>query len=104
MSFRRYELTLPTRYNDGTPVEPEKFLLVRRELAARFGALTFHPQPMEGEWTHEGLRYTDINVRIEVVVEDTDENTRFFSALKQTLKQRFRQLDIWILSSEVRIT
>ena len=25
MSFRRYEILLPTRYNDGTPVEPEEF-------------------------------------------------------------------------------
>jgi len=31
MSFRRYEILLPTRYNDGTPVEPEKFLLVNTE-------------------------------------------------------------------------
>ncbi len=29
MSFRRYEITLPTRYNDGRPVEPEQFLKTR---------------------------------------------------------------------------
>ena len=28
------------RYNDGRAVEPEKFLVTRREIAARFGALT----------------------------------------------------------------
>ena len=43
MSFRRYEIPLPTRYNDGKPVEPEQFLKTRREIAARFGALTFLP-------------------------------------------------------------
>src|SRR5258706_8976073 len=32
MSFRRYEITLPTRYNDGQPVEPAKHLMTRREI------------------------------------------------------------------------
>ena len=35
MSFRRYEILLPTRYNDGAPVEAEKFDLVIEELSDR---------------------------------------------------------------------
>jgi hypothetical protein len=61
MSLRRYEITLPTRYNDGTPIEPEKYLVTRREIAARLGALSFLPQPVHGEWTHNriwGQAYT----------------------------------------------
>ena len=46
----------------------------------------------------------DINLRVDVVVEDTPENSEFFAQLKQKLKERFRQIDIWIVSSEVRIT
>lgn len=103
MSFRRYEITLPTRYNDGLPVEPEKFLLTRREIAARFGALTFVPEPVHGEWSHQGARYEDVNIRIIVDVDDTPENAQFFRRLKQTLKDRFRQIDIWIVSYEIRI-
>jgi len=103
MSFRRYEITLPTRYNDGRPVEPEKYLTTRREIAARFGALTFLPQPVHGEWTHQQMRYEDTNLRIVVDVHDTPENTEFFAKLKQTLKQRFQQVDIWIVSYEIRI-
>jgi hypothetical protein len=104
MSFRRYEITLPTRYNDGRPIEPEKFLISRREIAARFGALTFVPQPVHGEWSHQGVRYEDVNIRIVVDVEDSPENTEFFHRLKQTLKERFQQIDIWIVSYEIRIT
>jgi hypothetical protein len=103
MSYRRYEITLPTRYNDGRPIEPEKYLVTRREIAARFGALTVLPQPVLGEWTHEQVRYEDVNLRILVDVEDTSENAEFFSQLKQRLKSRFQQLDIWIISYEVRI-
>src|SRR6266403_866019 len=98
MSFRRYEITLPTRYNDGRPIEPEKYLITRREIAARFGALTFLPQPVHGEWTHQQVRYEDINVRIIADVEDTPESTEFFKQLKQTLRKRFEQLEIWIVS------
>ena len=103
MSFRRYEITLPTRYNDGSPVEPEKYLITRREIAARFGALTFLPQPILGEWSHQEIRYEDINIRIVVDVEDTPQNSEFFATFKQVLKERFRQLDIWIVSHEIRI-
>jgi len=103
MSFRRYEITLPTRYNDGSPVEPEKYLMTRRDIAARFGALTFLPQPIHGEWTHQDMRYEDANIRIIVDVDDTPQNTQFFAEFKQVLKQRFRQLEIWIVSYEIRI-
>ena|SRR6267154_1336680 len=103
MSFRRYEITLPTRYNDGSPVEPEKYLITRRDIAARFGALTFLPQPIHGEWTHQEVRYEDTNIRIIVDVEDTPQNSEFFVRFKQVLKERFRQLDIWIVSHEIRI-
>lgn len=103
MSFRRYEITLPTRFNDGTPIEPEKYLITRREIAARFGALTFLPQPIHGEWTHEQARYEDVNLRIVVDVEDTPENSEFFARLKQTLRERFQQIEIWIVSYEIRI-
>ena len=90
MSFRRYEITLPTRYNDGRPIEPEKYLLTRREIAARFGALTFLPHPVHDEWTHQQVHYDEMNMRIVADVEDT-------------LKQRFQQLEIWIVSYEIRI-
>lgn len=103
MSFRRYEITLPIRYNDGTAVEPEKILITRREMAARFGVLTFLPQPIHGEWMHQEARYEDVNLRIVVDVEDTPENAEFFVQLKQTLKERFRQIEIWIVSYEIRI-
>jgi hypothetical protein len=103
MSFRRYEITLPTQYNDGRPIEAEKYLVTRREIAARFGALTFRPQPIHGEWTHQQTRYEDANLQIVIDVEDSPENTEFFTQLKQTLKQRFEQLEIWIVSYEIRI-
>jgi hypothetical protein len=33
--FERYEILLPLKYNDGTPVELEKFQATRRELVGQ---------------------------------------------------------------------
>ena len=55
-------------------------------------------------WTHQGVRFEEHNLRVYVDVEDTPENAEFFVRLKQALKERFRQIDIWIVSFEIRIT
>jgi hypothetical protein len=86
MSFRRYEIILPTRYNDGRAVEEEHYLWVGEQLADRFGAFTFEPQPLRGVWIHGGVRYEENNLRVFVDVEASDENDVFF----QTFKEAFR--------------
>lgn len=96
MSFRRYEIILPIRYNDGMPVEAGKFLLTNRELVARFGAASFLPQALQGIWTHQGQWFEENNVRLFVDVEDTPEHAAFFDDFKTKLKERFKQIDIWI--------
>ena len=104
MSFRRYEIILPKRYNDGSEIEPEKFLLTSRELTQRFGAVSFLPETFRGIWLREGREYQDENVRVFVDVEDTEENQSFFAEYKARLMERFKQLDLWIVSFEIRIT
>jgi hypothetical protein len=51
-----------------------------------------------GIWEHEGEIYRDNNTRLVLDVEDSPENRVFFTALKESLKKRFEQLDIWITS------
>ena len=104
MSFRRYEIILPLRYNDGSPVEPEKFLRTHRELADRFGAVSFLPEALRGIWIHQGQEFAEDNVRLFVEVEDTPANAEFFRRWKEVGKERFRQIDLWIASYEIRIT
>ena len=103
MSFRRYEILLPTRYNDGSRVADEAFLETNNDLARQFGAVSFFPETLRGIWIHEGKRYEDENVRLFVDVEDTPENAAFFREFKTKLKQRFQQIDIWLVSYEIRI-
>lgn len=83
MSFRRYEVILPTRYNDGTPVERQKYLETNWDLARQFGAVSFVPQFLRGIWLHEGRWHDEQNVRLFVDVEDTPENAEFFHRWKE---------------------
>jgi hypothetical protein len=103
MSRRRYEILLPTRYNDGGPVEPERFFETQEELVAAFGALTTSPELFRGTWTHEGQRFEDEHFRMVVDIEATPENRAFLARFKERLKERFRQIDIWIVSYEIEV-
>ncbi len=103
MSFRRYEILLPIRYNDGSEVEPRQFWETAKELVERFGALTCSREPVRGIWTHQGRSFEDDNVRLYVDVEDTPENAAFFASYKSKLKRRFRQVDIWLVSFQIEI-
>jgi len=102
-SRRRYEILLPIRYNDGTPVEPNRFFQTQEELVAAFGALTTSPELLRGVWMHEGQRFEDEHLRVVVDVEATPENRAFFARFKEQLKSRFRQIDIWVVSYEIEV-
>ena len=103
MSRRRYEILLPIQYNDGALVEPEKFFQTQEELIAAFGALTTSPELLHGVWVYEGQRFEDEHLRLVLDVEMTAETRELFRNLKERLKVRFRQFDIWIVSFEIEV-
>jgi hypothetical protein len=103
MLKRRYEILLPLRHNDGRPVSDDKLNQTREELVEQFDGISVQPQSILGIWIHEGTRYEDTSVRLTVDVDDTPENREFFAGLKQTLLQRFEQIDMYIASYPVDI-
>ena len=80
MPFERYEILLPLNYNDGTPLEPEKFQETRRELVEQFGALTMDAPTIAGLWTSSGPEYRDELLRFVV---DTEACCSFSPAIPQ---------------------
>ena len=103
MPFERYEILLPLKYNDGTPVEPEKFQTTRRELVERFSALTMDAPPIVGLWMPGGREYQDELIRFVVDAEVSADTDEFFRTFKEQLKDRFQQIDIWITASPIRV-
>jgi hypothetical protein len=89
-AFRRYEILLPLRHNDGSLVPDEIFGEALLELRQRFGY-----------WQQEGQLCRDERTRVFVDVADTPENSQFFLEFKERLKTQFRQIDIWMTTHPI---
>lgn len=99
----RFEILLPLFYNDGRPVEKEKFLTADDELVQQFGATSTDVVVVRGNWVYQGTRYSDQLVRVRLDVEDTPENWTAMRQMKDALKARFDQIDIWISAHRIEI-
>jgi hypothetical protein len=102
-SFRRYELLIPLKFNDGTDVPETAVAETLLQLRQRFGAVSSETQVIRGHWEFQGQIYRDDLFRLFVDVADTEENRRFFIDLKETLKERFKQIDIWLTSHPIEV-
>jgi hypothetical protein len=101
--FRRCELLLPTSFNDGAQVPDNLIGETVLEIRRQFGAVSSETQSIEGNWEHEGRVYRDLSVRLFVDVPDTPENQQFFIELKERLKERFQQIDIWMTTYPLEV-
>jgi hypothetical protein len=101
--LRRFEILLPLKFNDGTPVPAELVGDVYVEIRNRFGACSWETQTIRGSWVHEGQAYFDDLVRVFADVGDVPENIQFFAELKERLKARFQQLDIWVTTHVIDV-
>ncbi len=97
------EITIlpPLTYNDGTPIEQVHFLKTRKEHTARFGGCTALV-PTEGFWVNQEKEYRDINSGFYIIAPKTEETFDFLKEYKETLKERFRQVDIMITWQDIK--
>jgi hypothetical protein len=100
-ALRRYEILVPLRFNDGSPVPDELLVQSFTELRARFGAASWETQTVRGAWESEGAVYEDNLARFFVDVPDLPGHREFFRGFKETLKARFQQIEIWITSHPI---
>ena len=101
--LRRFEVLLPLRFNDGTPVPDAAVADTLLELEERFGAVSCETQPIRGQWRHQGQSYRDDLIRVFVDVADEPESRQFFVEFKDRLKGRFQQLDIWLTTYLIEV-
>lgn len=99
----RFEILLPLFYNDGRPVEPEKFVSTDDELVGHFGATSTDAVVVRGQWKYQSTLYSDQLLRARIDVEDTPENWATIRSVKESLKTRFEQADIWITANRIEI-
>ena len=94
--YRRFEMLLPLRLNDGQAVPDELIADTLIELRERFGAVSCDTHTIHGQWQHQRQVFRDDLVRIFVDVPDEPENREFFVQFKEQLKTQFDQIDIWM--------
>jgi hypothetical protein len=99
----RFEILLPLFYNDGRPIEREKFVETDDELVRQFGAVSTDSVTVRGLWQYQSTLYHDQLLRARVDVEDCPENWQALRDLKEAWKARFGQLDIWITAYRIEI-
>ena len=102
-ALRRYEILLPLRFNDGQPVPEELLADTLLELEKQFEAVSWETQVIRGSWQKSGHSYHDDLIRLFVDVPDVPENRQFFVQFKDRMKDRFKQLDIWLVSYSIDV-
>ena len=102
-AFRRFEILLPLRFNDGSAVPADAVADTLLELEQRFGAVSSETQTIRGLWRHEGQSYRDDLMRVFVDAPDTVDSLEFVRSFKEKLRGRFQQIDIWVTSYPIEV-
>jgi hypothetical protein len=102
-AFRRFEILLPLRFNDGQPVPEDLIAETLLELRSRFGAVSCETQMTRGVWQHEGHVFRDDLMRVYVDAPDVPESREFFTGFKERAKSRFNQIDIWMTTYPIEV-
>ena len=104
-SARRYDVFLPLTYNDGRPIEDAKFDRVEHHLLERFSGLTTQQRefPLRGIWEGESRVYMDQVILMTALDFRPRGSDRFLKDLKASLLREFRQVEILITETALRI-
>jgi hypothetical protein len=101
--WRRFEVLLPLRFNDGRDVPAEWVAEAVLEIVDHFGAISYETQKVEGHWRHGGILYRDDLVRVVVDVPDSARNRQWMKQFKDRWKVRLEQLELWVVSYRIEV-
>src|SRR5262245_13917958 len=101
--WRRFEVPLPLRFNDGRDVPGAWIAEAVLEIVDHFGAASYETQKVEGHWRHSGVTYRDNLVRLVVDVPDRAKNRKWMKDFKGRWKARLEQLELWMVSYAIEI-
>jgi len=98
---REYEIYLPTKQNDGKPVDSSAIERLKHELAKAFGGYTHLRQRSEGTWSMGGVMFRDEVTILRVL----DHGTAHFDmrAFKKTAEIVLKQESVLIVERTVNV-
>jgi len=86
-----YNIFLPRQYNDGSPIEEEKFVAIRQELSQQFDGVTKFTTPlfpMQGSWMGLGFLQTEDIYIYSVYAENINGAREFFDVAVERWKSK----------------
>ena len=101
--WRRYEVLLPLRFNDGREVPREWLGEASAEVAARFGAVSDETHKVAGHWQRGGMTYREDLAALYVDVPDTPANRAWMLEFKSRWKSRLEQIELWMVSFQIEV-
>ena len=101
--WRRFEVLLPLRFNDGRDVPGAWIAEAVLEIVDHFGAASYETQKVEGHWRHSGVLYRDDLVRVVVDVPDSIGNRQWMRQFKERWKVRLEQVELWMVSYRIEV-
>lgn len=101
--LRRFEILLPLQFNDGREIPPEWLAEAVLEIVENFGAASYETQKVEGHWRHQGILYRDNLVKIVIDATDEEANREWMREYKARWKQKFEQLELWLVSYTIDV-
>ena len=101
--WRRFEVLLPLRFNDGRDIPGEWIAEAVLEIVDHCGAASYETQKVEGHWRHSGILYRDDLVRVVVDVPDSARNRQWMREFKDRWKVRLEQLELWLVSYRIDV-
>ena len=102
-NWRRFEVLLPLRFNDGREVPGEWMAEAVLEIVDRFGAASYETQKVEGHWRQGGVTYRDDLAKLVVDVPNTEPSQEWVQGFKARWKARLEQLELWVVSYPIDI-
>jgi hypothetical protein len=102
-SWRRFEVLLPLKLNDGRPIARKVLGDAVLEIVTNFGAASYETQRVQGYWRHGGVMYRDDLSRLVIDVPDNAKNRKWMKQFKERWKRRLEQLEIWMISYRIEI-
>lgn len=102
--MKLYEVYVPLKYNDGSPVDPRILDRLGARLLEAFGGYTFNPQPHRGVWRMGDVTFRDEIVIFRVLTGKARLAARCFKQLRRDLERELHQEKILILSYQAEIS
>jgi len=101
--WRRFELLLPLRFNDGRDVPSDWLAEAVLEIVDHFGAVSHETQKVEGHWRHGGVIYRDDLVKLVVDAPDSSAHRDWMTRFKGRWMLKLEPLELWMISYRIEV-